>query len=48
MYAQEVARVAAMMRGGIDPQRILSDSLAALPGLSRQAMLGWSERVLAS
>ena len=40
--------MAAMMRGGVDPQRLLADSLAALPALSRQAMLGWSERVLAS
>ena len=45
---QEVARVAAMVRGGVDPQRVLADSLAALPAFSRQAMLGWSERVLAS
>jgi len=45
---QEVARVAGMMRGGVDPQRILTDSLAALPALSRQAMIGWSERVLSS
>ena len=46
--AQEVARIAAMMQGGVDPQRLLTQSLAALPTLSRQAMLGWSERVLAS
>ena len=45
---QEVARVAGMMRSGVDPQRILTDSLAALPALSRQAMIGWSERVLSS
>ncbi|KAK9822866.1 hypothetical protein WJX81_006550 [Elliptochloris bilobata] len=48
LHIDEVARIASMVQGGIDPQRLLADSLAALPAISRQALMGWSERVLAS
>ena len=45
---QEVRRLVALVQGDINPQRIVADTLADLPSLSRQLFLRWSDSVLAS
>ena len=45
---QEVQELLQMVRADINPQKILQQTLVDLPSLSRQALLGWSDRVLAS
>ena len=37
-----------LIQGDINPQRLLSQTVASLPAMSRQLMLQWSDRVLAS
>lgn len=45
---QEVARLVQLIQGDINPQKLVSETVARLPSLSRQLMLQWSDRVLAS
>ena len=45
---QEVNRLLQLVGNDINPQRIVTQTLADLPSLSRQLFLSWSDRVLAS
>lgn len=45
---QEVAHLVRLIQGDIDPQKLVSQTVASLPAMSRQLMLQWSDRVLAS
>lgn len=45
---KEVQQLVELVRGDIDLPRIASQTLGQLPSLSRQLMLSWSDRVLAS
>lgn len=48
MAVQEVARLVRLIQGDVDPQKLVQGTVASLPSLSRQLMLQWSDRVLAS
>ena len=48
LIVQEVARLVRLIQGDVNPQKLVSDTVASLPSLSRQLMLQWSDRVLAS
>jgi len=37
-----------LIQGDINPQKIVQQALFDLPALSRQLMLGWSDKVLSS
>ena len=37
-----------MIQGDIDPSKLVMQTAATLPSLSRQLMLQWSDRVLSS
>lgn len=45
---QEVQDLLKMLQGDLDTNKIVRQTLADLPSLTRQVVLGWSERVLAS
>ncbi|BDA46770.1 Protein ACTIVITY OF BC1 COMPLEX KINASE 1, chloroplastic [Coccomyxa sp. Obi] len=48
LHVDEVARLVRLIQGDVNPQKLVSDTVASLPSLSRQLMLQWSDRVLAS
>lgn len=45
---QEVQDLLRMLQGDIDTTKIVRNTLTELPSLTRQVILGWSERILAS
>ncbi len=45
---QEVQQLYRLIQGDINPQKIVQSALFDLPAISRQLMLGWSDRVLSS
>lgn len=45
---QEVQQLLQLVGNDINPQRIVQQTLLDLPSLTRQLMLGWSDRILAS
>lgn len=47
VWLQEVAQLVRMIQGDIDPSKLVAQTVATLPSLSRQLMLQWSDRVLA-
>ena len=45
---QEAQEILSALQDDINPQRVIGQTLASLPGISRQAVLQWSDKVLAS
>ena len=45
---QEIQQLYELIQDDINPQKIVQQTLADLPSLSRQLILGWSDRVLSS
>lgn len=45
---QEVQQLYRLIQGDINPQKIVQQALLDLPALSRQLMLGWSDKILSS
>jgi len=48
LHVAEVARLVSLLRGEVDPRKVVAGGVANLPGLARQLVLNWSDRVLAS
>lgn len=48
MCLQEIQQLYELIQDDINPQKIVQQTLADLPALSRQLILGWSDRVLSS
>ena len=48
MGLQEVQHLLQLVQDDINPQKIVQATLQDLPSLSRQFLLGWSDRVLTS
>ena len=46
--AQEAQEILLALQDDINPQQVIGQTLASLPGISRQAVLQWSDNVLAS
>ena len=46
--AQEAQEILLALQDDINPQKVIGQTLASLPGISRQAVLQWSDKVLAS
>jgi hypothetical protein len=46
--AQEVSKLVQLIQGDINPQKLVTETVASLPSLSRQLILQWSDSVLAS
>ena len=46
--AQEAQEILSALQDDINPQRVIGQTLDSLPGISRQAVLQWSDKVLAS
>ncbi len=46
--AQEAQEILLALQDDINPQRVIGQTLASLPNISRQAVLQWSDKVLAS
>lgn len=45
---QEVQRILAMVQKDVDVSKVVQQTVSRLPGIGRQAILAWSDRVLAS
>jgi hypothetical protein len=45
---QEVQELLALLQADINPTKIVQQTLTDLPAISRQLILTWSDRVLAS
>lgn len=48
LHVEEVQQLLQLVQNDINPQKIVQQTLLDLPSLSRQLMLGWSDRVLSS
>jgi predicted unusual protein kinase regulating ubiquinone biosynthesis (AarF/ABC1/UbiB family) len=48
LHVEEVQQLYRLIQGDINPQKIVQSALFDLPAISRQLMLGWSDRVLSS
>ncbi|KAK9804231.1 hypothetical protein WJX72_002551 [[Myrmecia] bisecta] len=48
LHLEEVSHLMRLVQGGINPQKIVRQTLTDLPSISRQMMLNWSDRVLSS
>ncbi len=48
IMVQEIQQLYELIQDDINPQKIVQQTLADLPSLSRQLILGWSDRVLSS
>ena len=45
---QEVQHLLQLVQDDINPQKIIQATIQDLPSLSRQLLLGWSDRILTS
>lgn len=48
VWMQEVQDLLRLLQGDIDTSKIVRQTLTELPSLTRQVILGWSERILSS
>lgn len=48
LHFEEVQRLLGMIRGELDPARVVQKGLGQLPKLARQVVTSWSDRILAS